>query len=265
MSYAQVASNVQVCVAKKATTYVHKTINKKMTPYTGDLVCSPYRGSSRKPYCAVCFKAGKPLDVYTNHFTKSSLGPDAVVVCPTILAASCSYCKKTGHFKSVCPILEVLQSRRQSKTSIGCLGFPSRSLEIRQPMKEKEKNNQQRSLPLVQRCLPISQRVTMPSISAFSAFSAFAALDIDSDDDEVVTDIVTKDSEVTEDCDTITTNIIYIPTVMTYASVCASTQILPLCSKASIPQDFVVISPTKNINKNLAHSWADDDYWNDEE
>ena len=202
-----------------------------MTPYTGDLVCSPYRGSSRKPYCAVCFKAGKPLDVYTNHFTKSSLGPDAVVVCPTILAASCSYCKKTGHFKSVCPIL-----------------------------KEKEKNGVKRDVG-VKHNLPVSQRA-MPSISAFSAF---AALDIDSDDDEVVTDIVTKDSEVTEDCDTITTNISYTPTVMTYASVCASTQILPLCSKSSIPQDFVVISPTKNINKNLAHSWADDDYWNDEE
>jgi len=241
MSYAQVASNSQVCgvsnVVSKAITYVqHKVTNKKMTPYTGDLVCSPYRGSSKKPYCAVCFKAGKPLNVYTNHFTKSSLGPDAIVVCPTIIAAACSYCKKTGHFKSVCPILKE---------------------------KEKEKNNQQRSLPLVQRslslvqrCLPISQRVTMPSISAFSVF---AALDVDSDDvDDIITDI-------TEDCETISTNISCIPTVITYASVCALVKKPPTCSKSSIPQDFVVISQTKNTNKNLTHSWADDDYWNDEE
>ena len=236
MSYAQVASNAQVCVAsnvasnvaKKATnTYVQqKVTNKKITPYTGDLVCSPYRGSSRKPYCAVCFKAGKPIEIYTNHFTKSSLGPDAVVVCPTILAAQCSYCKKTGHFKSVCPILE---------------------------QKEKEKNNQC-SLPLIQRSLPLVQR-TKPSISAFSAF---AALDVDSDDEDDITDI-------TEDCDTISTNISCIPTVITYASVCASVKIPISCNKSSIPQDFVVISPTKNTNKNLTHSWADDDYWNDEE
>jgi len=185
------------------------------------------RGDVRKPYCAVCFKAGKSIEVYTNHFTKSSLDKNAVVVCPTILAAQCSYCKKTGHFKAVCPILKE---------------------------KEKEKNNQQCGLSLVQR-LPLVQR-TKPSLSEFSAF---AALNMDSDDeDDIITDI-------TEDCDTISTNISCIPTVMTYASVCASVKIPISCNKSSIPQDFVVISHIKNTNKNLAHSWADDDYWSDEE
>jgi hypothetical protein len=87
---------------------------------TGVLVCNPNmsRGSARKPYCAVCFKAGKSVDVYTNHFTKSSLDSNATVVCPTILAAQCAYCKKTGHFKSVCPMLKEKEKNAQRKVAV---------------------------------------------------------------------------------------------------------------------------------------------------
>ena len=139
----------------------------------------------------------------------------------------------------------------------------------------------QRSLPLVQRSLPLVQR-SLPLVQlAKHSIRSFAALDMDSDDeDDIITDI-------TEDCDTISTNVSCIPTVITYASVCegfakpkaeqnldslsriskgnpttnASVKIHISCSKSSIPQEFVVL----NTNKNLAHSWADDDYWNDEE
>ena len=84
------------------------------------------RGDVRKPYCAVCFKAGKSIDVYTNHFTKSSLDKNAVVVCPTILAAQCSYCKKTGHFKAVCPILK---EKEKEKNNQHCnTGFAKQNL-----------------------------------------------------------------------------------------------------------------------------------------
>ena len=121
--------------------------------------------------------------------------------------------------------------------------------------------------------------------------NAFSALDMDSDDeDDIITDI-------TEDCDTISTNISSTPTVITYASVCASVK-NPLISKigmfsvaeggmgskgaqlgaalrskpllrGKLTDDVANAessgNPVLNTNKNIAHSWADDDYWNDEE
>jgi len=57
-------------------------------------------------FCSVCKNAGKCEKEYTSHFPKSSNGPDAVVVCPTILNNECSYCHKLGHFKQQCPVLE---------------------------------------------------------------------------------------------------------------------------------------------------------------
>ena len=307
MSYAQ------VCVAPKATTYVQQKVTNKK--YTGDLVCNTVEkrnlyenGSSKKPYCAVCFKAGKSLDIYTNHFTKSSLGPNAVVVCPTILAASCSYCKKTGHFKSVCPIL-----------------------------KEKERNNQRFTPKPLSQLQILPEGFVEPSLGEAAQknikTTKFAALDMDSDD-EVDTEILTMNSDVTEDCDTISTNMSYSPAILvkTYASVCegfapppAALQNLDLLSRISIgnpttnskapttstiqigvkrvdplwsekrsfssgSERFIdstsriffaklenpmsnVANPSqkpsiyipKNSNKNLVHSWADDDYWSDDE
>jgi len=58
---------------------------------------------SPTPYCATCHKAGKPVSVYTGHFTKSSPGPDGVVVCPLILSTVCKSCRKTGHWTKYCP------------------------------------------------------------------------------------------------------------------------------------------------------------------
>jgi len=53
---------------------------------------------NKAPFCKACFKAGKDKSEYTNHFTKSSAGLKGVIVCPTILAACCNYCGKTGHW-----------------------------------------------------------------------------------------------------------------------------------------------------------------------
>ena len=127
--------------------------SNKNQKYSGVLVCSPTM-SRGKPYCAVCFKAGKPVDVYTNHFTKSSLGKDAIVVCPTILAAQCAYCKKTGHFKSVCPLL-----------------------------KEKEKNAQ-RKVAATEHSSSVSNNLQKHKQSAFSVFE-----EDDSDDEDAVEDV----------------------------------------------------------------------------
>jgi hypothetical protein len=49
-------------------------------------------------FCNACFKAGKDKSLYTSHFPRSTPGPNGIVVCPTILAASCKYCGKSGHW-----------------------------------------------------------------------------------------------------------------------------------------------------------------------
>jgi hypothetical protein len=56
--------------------------------------------STREPekFCNACFKAGKDKSFYTSHFTKSVPGPRGIVVCPTVLSASCSYCGQSGHW-----------------------------------------------------------------------------------------------------------------------------------------------------------------------
>jgi hypothetical protein len=60
---------------------------------------------SAKPYCGTCHKAGKPIEEYTNHWTRASKEANAVVTCPLILATVCTYCSKTGHWKKFCPTL----------------------------------------------------------------------------------------------------------------------------------------------------------------
>ena len=59
-----------------------------------------------KPFCKVCYDAGKPEREYTSHFVKSKPGNDGKVVCPYLLSLECSYCKqKDGHTARYCPKL----------------------------------------------------------------------------------------------------------------------------------------------------------------
>lgn len=59
-----------------------------------------------KPFCKVCFDAGKPEAEYTTHFVKSEPGPKGVVVCPTLLSQPCTYCYTAGHTVSYCTVLK---------------------------------------------------------------------------------------------------------------------------------------------------------------
>ena len=62
--------------------------------------------STSKPFCKVCYDAGKPEREYTSHFVKSKPGNDGKVVCPYLLSLECSYCKKkNGHTARYCPVL----------------------------------------------------------------------------------------------------------------------------------------------------------------
>lgn len=64
--------------------------------------------TASKAFCPVCKNAGLSAEEYTSHWTRASPRPDAPVVCPTILNATCSYCKGKGHFKKNCLMLTSL-------------------------------------------------------------------------------------------------------------------------------------------------------------
>jgi hypothetical protein len=59
--------------------------------------------SFKKPFCKVCYDTGKPESEYTSHYVKDIPGPNGCVVCPTLLALECRYCRKNGHTVSKCP------------------------------------------------------------------------------------------------------------------------------------------------------------------
>jgi len=61
---------------------------------------------SNKPFCKVCYDAGKPAREYTSHYVKSKPGDEGKVICPYLLSLVCTYCKKQkGHTARHCPVL----------------------------------------------------------------------------------------------------------------------------------------------------------------
>lgn len=72
--------------------------------------------ASRKPFCKVCFDAGKTESEYTNHNVKkyNVMTAKMDTVCPTLNATECRYCFKLGHTTKFCPILE---ERKKNETS----------------------------------------------------------------------------------------------------------------------------------------------------
>ena len=55
---------------------------------------------SNNKCCKVCRDAGKPELVYTSHYVNDSR--NGVIVCPTLLATVCRYCKQNGHTVKYC-------------------------------------------------------------------------------------------------------------------------------------------------------------------
>jgi hypothetical protein len=58
-----------------------------------------------KPFCKICFDAGKSPLEYESHYVRSSTGPDSKVVCPTLLALNCRFCHESGHTVNYCKVL----------------------------------------------------------------------------------------------------------------------------------------------------------------
>lgn len=70
---------------------------------------------TKKPYCKVCFDAGKPESEYTSHWVRSL--PDrngkTNVTCPTLLNTECKYCYQSGHTTKFCKVLEKQNKDRE--------------------------------------------------------------------------------------------------------------------------------------------------------
>ena len=67
--------------------------------------------STPKPFCKVCYDAGKTSAEYSTHYVRESRG--GAVICPTLLSQECKYCKKIGHTPSHCPVLLVKAQAKQ--------------------------------------------------------------------------------------------------------------------------------------------------------
>ena len=62
------------------------------------------RNAPKKPFCKVCFDAGKSEEMYSSHFVRASPNPTAQVCCPTLLGQECRRCGKKGHTVSRCTV-----------------------------------------------------------------------------------------------------------------------------------------------------------------
>ena len=59
-----------------------------------------------KPFCKVCYDAGKPESEYTSHYVRSlpDRSGNTMVTCPTLLSTECRYCGNYGHTTKFCSI-----------------------------------------------------------------------------------------------------------------------------------------------------------------
>jgi hypothetical protein len=85
-----------------------QSYSRSTTNYVSRQTTNTIQSNKKAPFCNACFKAGKNEGEYTSHFTRSSPGPNGIVVCPTVLSASCNYCGKSGHWANEkhCPAMK---------------------------------------------------------------------------------------------------------------------------------------------------------------
>ena len=77
-----------------------------MNSYSNSKKNSSSSSNNNKPFCKVCYDAGKPEREYTSHYVKNKPGNEGKVVCPYLLSLVCAYCKKQeGHTAKHCPVL----------------------------------------------------------------------------------------------------------------------------------------------------------------
>jgi len=85
-------------------------------------------------FCKVCFDSGKDESVYTSHFVKSA-PVNGVIVCPTLKATECRYCKKSGHTVKFCKALQEKEKMNKKRKEM-----PTKSPVKKEKVVEKVRN-----------------------------------------------------------------------------------------------------------------------------
>jgi hypothetical protein len=139
------------------------------------------------PFCKVCYDAGKPKELYLNHFVKDRPGPGGCVVCPTLLNQECRYCKEKGHTPTHCPKLADKQQSRPTvswsyQTPRKTYTTQSRVVPGAPPRVRREEKNEDK----------VEDKVSARVVSSTNRFAALLA-QVDSDDDE---DLMTTGEDV---------------------------------------------------------------------
>lgn len=93
--------------------------------------------ASRKPFCKVCFDAGKMESEYTSHNVKkyNVMTAKMDTICPTLNSTECRYCYKLGHTAKFCPVLEDRKNNEAAREA-------ARQREIRNADRPAEKVNE---------------------------------------------------------------------------------------------------------------------------
>jgi len=87
---------------------------------------------SNKPFCKVCFDAGKTESEYTSHYVRKTPDPNSELLCPVLKATECRYCHQMGHTISRCAVREQNNSRRRSDVA------PSQVVQQQAPVAQQQ-------------------------------------------------------------------------------------------------------------------------------
>jgi len=181
-------------------------------------------------FCKICKDVGKTHDEYTSHYVRESPAPNSRVVCPTLIAAVCRYCKEGGHTVNHCPKIEAKNRQEKKNDNIKTFGIVSKSY-----------------------CAPTTDS-NKKTKSPDKQSSAYAVLDFSSDEED-------EEDEEDEKEETIVTPP---PTdnIVSYASILKKAQ-----QKSTMPSQVESLIPSKlNFNDEdvvtldkITKQWADEE------
>lgn len=149
--------------------------------------------SQRTPFCGICKNAGKTHKEYTSHFVRDRPGADGRVVCPTLLASICRYCRETGHIKSHCPKLADKNRQEKERARIWYANERRRAaesnLQTQVEAAKATRNNDARLIRLGLSSESICKKNLKPKNDNYNpqkpfTGNAFAVWECDSSDDE---------------------------------------------------------------------------------
>ena len=142
-----------------------------------------------KPFCNMCFKAGKPESEYRSHWLRDKSGKNGVTVCPYLLSIECRYCHQLGHTPVKCPVLMNKNNKNnKTKRSITTVD-PKQLYDVSElpPMPTV-------LMPLV---MPLVMPAIVPSLDEIKTTTKRKRCDVEESDATTTTTTCVEESEVT--------------------------------------------------------------------